>query len=357
MKFTILSVLISRLSAAAAATAGQSYILPLPTVQGDATFRQVVGNGAFDGVYMMKPNGSSYEGWYFDVVADNGRQGFVFSSSVNYGSSEQTFALQFVFDNGTIRNFIGQQQKLDIRTYGDSMTVREEGNLYSWSGSPDMDRYVLRLNMPDQGIAGLIEYNSVAPAHTACGTNTFNSSLFYSPALYWKNPIPDALAKVDLTINGTKLQFTGRGYYDGAFGPQSFVTNLSFWNWGHVTLGEYSIVFASLTHLDNTISATGYIAKGGHLLDVFCDDGERIKVTSIGTGDANSVDSQSQGYEVMINSTKVGTFMLTTSSTTQTLSAPYSRWIGNAVGGLIGEESSTGVAVWELMEGDYLPPV
>jgi hypothetical protein len=346
MKFAILTLLISRLSVAVAIKAVESYTLPLPTIQGDAIFRQVVGNEAFDGVYMTKPNGSSYEGWYFDVVADNGRQGFVFMPNVDYSLSEQTFSLQFVFENGTVRNFVGQQQKLEITTHGDSLTVREEGNLYTWTGSPNMDTYVLQLNMPDHGITGTVEYNSVAPAHTWCGTNTPESSLYSNPpALYWKNPIPDSLAKVDLTINGTRLQFSGRGYYDGSFGPRPVVTNVAFWKWGHVTVGEYSIVCGTTKHPDNTTTAAAIIAKGGRFLDVICDGGQRIKMTSIGTGD-----SQSQGYEMVINSTKVGIFTLKTSSTTQTQGTPYSRWIGDAEGGFVGEESSSGVAVWELME-------
>lgn len=84
----------------------------------------------------------------------------------------------------------------------------------SWYGAPDLSEYVIRINSPASGILGTLSLKSKAPAHYPCGPAEGGQKLEVGPNIGWSNAIPDAVAVVDFTMDGSKLAFKGVGYHD-----------------------------------------------------------------------------------------------------------------------------------------------
>jgi hypothetical protein len=63
----------------------------------------------------------------------------------------------------------------------------------------------------------------VAPAHYPCGPAQAGQVMEIMPHVGWANAIPDAIASVDLTVNGTLIKFTGVGYHDSTLSFTPFL--------------------------------------------------------------------------------------------------------------------------------------
>lgn len=64
----------------------------------------------------------------------------------------------------------------------------------------------------------MLARTQIALGHYPCGPKKAASSELVCPNVGWSNAIPAAKAKVDLTIGGEKLCFTGIGYHDKNWG-------------------------------------------------------------------------------------------------------------------------------------------
>lgn len=56
--------------------------------------------------------------------------------------------------------------------------------------------------------------HQIAPPHVACGSAVEGAGLALQAGLFWSNIIPDAVAQVDLSLDGERLSFLGNGYHD-----------------------------------------------------------------------------------------------------------------------------------------------
>jgi hypothetical protein len=57
-------------------------------------------------------------------------------------------------------------------------------------------------------------FHQSAPAHYPCGPAKADQTMAIMPHVGWANAIPDAVAQVELDVNGTNVKFSGRGYHD-----------------------------------------------------------------------------------------------------------------------------------------------
>jgi hypothetical protein len=91
------------------------------------------------------------------------------------------------------------------------------------------------------------------------------------PHVWWSNAVPDALAVVSLTIDGSELSFNdGVGYHDKNWGDLSFVTAVSSWYWGHAHVGPYSIVWFDAVDSSGVEYYSGYVTEEGSVLESSC---------------------------------------------------------------------------------------
>ncbi|TKA81672.1 hypothetical protein B0A55_01332 [Friedmanniomyces simplex] len=127
---------------------------------------------------------------------------------------------------------------------------------------------------------------SVAPPHLPCGIPKPGETEQLMPHIGWVNAVPDAVASVDLQINGTALSFSGPGYHDKNCGDQPFLNSTASWYWGRGRLGPYSIVwFDARSLVDGEEYFSAYVARGGRMVGGGCVAGESVVVRPWG-GDA-----------------------------------------------------------------------
>lgn len=194
----------------------QHFTLPLPLINGSTPITETVGFVPLDGVYITQPNATSYEWWYFDVVSESHTSSVVFVASVSYsaikGAPELSAELTISYPNGTWTEITIPQDKLNFSTVGaGSIAVAEA---FSWWSVPDLSEYTIRLDLEVQGVMGEIHMSSLAPPHVKCGPAVEGASLADAEHILWMNLVPDAVASVDIKVNGTLVSFNGSGYHD-----------------------------------------------------------------------------------------------------------------------------------------------
>lgn len=175
--------------------------------------------------------------WYFDAVDEN-LEGtvdvfFYYTPALALNASTVSISISAHFANGTAFDADAVAESAVITTDGNVSCGEFEGTGVGWTGTPDKDRYEVKINSPDLGVTGTIAIESVclpqpsselavglltsvqiAPGHYPCGPVRAGESMALAPKFGFANAIPDGNAKVNLVLNGSSLAFTGIGYHD-----------------------------------------------------------------------------------------------------------------------------------------------
>jgi len=222
-----------------------------------------------------------------------------------------------------------------------------------------------------QGLCGLV---SNAAHHFGCnsttdpyftsaipsGTNLSDAESLLYTQLGWATTMPGAVSDVDMTIHGTKLQFTGLGYHDANWLPQAFNAAVSTWSFGQAQVGEYDFSYISITPTNSTkILNTGYLSRGGVVLQNQCSlDGTKETDYSIISPYGLENDTVAGGLsiptgfiiEYVLANGETLKFNLSSVGGAQNPDQNvYHRWVGTATGGKVGESPSSGLTVFEWL--------
>ncbi|GME31463.1 uncharacterized protein LTHEOB_3012 [Neofusicoccum parvum] len=330
----------------------ENFIVPTEATNGSAEFSSTASYNGVDSVQIQKPNTTSYEWWYFDATAADASAAVVFQPVAGYMTDQNlNLRLNFAYENGTFSEFILPREKLFVSTVGAASSGLSADGSYSWHGAPDLSEYIISMDIPELGISGDIRLQSIAPAHGPCGPAVIGETLEFNWDLYWVNAIPDAQASVNLQINGTTLAFQGPGYHDKNWAPFNFIPYLNQWYWGHGRAGDLSVVW--FYHLDTAdkVVASAYIARDNRILHSAC---AGVTVRPFGEGVEYPLpagyNATVEGYEIEIDAGALGNYSFTATAKKSIVTpAGYDRWIGILEGGLVGGESSSGAALWEMM--------
>ena len=260
-----------------------------------------------------------------------------------------------------------------------------------FKGSADLSTFTVTLNMPSAGFKGTVKLTSNAAHHFACNSTTdpyFSSAipsgtkltdaeaLLYTqlgwaittPGTYTDSSLcylaimfsAGATSHVDMTINGTKLHFTGLGYHDASWLPQPFNAAVSTWYFGQAQVGEYDISCASVTPTNSTkILNIGYLSHRGIVLQNQCSiDGtkqtDRSSISPYGlqndtvAGGINVPTGFIVEY-ILANGEKFKFNLSSVGGAQNPDQNVYHRWAGKATGGKVGENKAFGLAVFEWL--------
>ncbi|KAJ6561271.1 hypothetical protein B0H10DRAFT_1966618 [Mycena sp. CBHHK59/15] len=312
-------------------------------------------------------NGSAFDWWYFDVVSTDSLASVVV---VFYTTSAAAFPFLGPLNSAVVAQISGSFANGTLFTAmveGDAATVEVKENSgtsgawhgtgFTWMFDP-ASGYSISIDAPEIGVVGTISFKSAAPAHYPCGPVAVGQNLEVGPNIGWANAIPDAVSAVHLTVNGTKLAFTGAGYHDKNWSDQIFQQNVASWYWGHGRVGAYSIVWFDFLALNGTEYVSAYVAKGGKIVAASCEATSiRVRPTGqnatyppvISTGNPS-------GYNISLALSEHWALELNVSVVLQVASTPgpvYTRSLGTIsgsvvpVGGGVAKESMTGVALFE----------
>ncbi|KUI73015.1 Hydroxyneurosporene dehydrogenase [Cytospora mali] len=357
----LVHLLLASLVTARRPRAAQKLTLPLPMVNGSTPIIETVGTVPLDGLYITEPNATSYEWWYFDVVSEDYNSSVVFVTFLTYsetGAPGLSAELTISYPNGTWTEITIPQDELHFSTIGEgSIGVTDA---FSWRSAPDLSEYTIQLDVEAQGVTGEINMASVAPPHVKCGPAVEGASLADAEHILWINPVPDAVASVNIEVNGTSMSFKGSGYHDKNWGTNSYADVLNQWYWGHGRSGPYSVVFFWIIQDNGEIVASAYLTQHDQIIYSTCDP-DSVVIRPFGTeGIVYPVpfngSASLKGLYVNIDAGEdIGQFAFTTleENVIQTDGNPstYRRWIGSFTGGLQGRgrENSSGSALWEQM--------
>lgn len=122
----------------------------------------------FDGVYIPKPNATSYEWWYFDAVATDLSQSVVFQPLIDSTRPSQvTLLFSYSLPNGSYVQLEVPTSALSVSTAHDGSSAVAADGVFAWRGAPDLSEYNITLDWPEYGISGQIQLVSVSspPCH------------------------------------------------------------------------------------------------------------------------------------------------------------------------------------------------
>lgn len=319
--------------------------------------------GGLDGPKVKPVNSTTFEWWYFDAVSANISSGDLSSVVVVfYTASPDGFptsdndstildtSITGSFADGTPFSFYAFPAEATISTEGDG-SAGEWGGYADWDGITNPKRWVVKFNDSDYGISGEMVLQSNAPPHLPCGPVQEGGTEVLMPHIGWSNAVPDAVAEVNFTINGTQLAFKGPGYHDQNWGDQPFFSSVDSWYWGHSHLGPYSIVWFDARDIAGVEYFSSYVAKDGQMITGSCTNGTVLArpwgpdtyppTISSANPDGFLVSfTDVEGKELVVNVTNV----LVTATETDV----YDRWIGTVEGHFAdGSGNWTGVAQYE----------
>ncbi|RAK97871.1 uncharacterized protein BO80DRAFT_363014 [Aspergillus ibericus CBS 121593] len=352
-------LLVSGLVLSAEAVASYLYIPPVYH-NGSVKVEDLSVAGNLDGPKMRTAaNHTSFDFWYFDAFSTSTPAAInvVFYNTGDFAANPNPLAVQIsgTFDNGT--QFSGQV----LASKGVIFDQDDNGISASWEGTgatfrgSSLDKsspeYIIRFDSPGIGVKGDIRLKSRAPPHYPCNPNIAQMNTLLLPHLHWANAIPDATATVDLQINGTDFHITkGVGYHDKNWGDASVITSPKYWDWGHAQLGPYSIVWYDLLDYNNKEHSYAYVAKNGRLVTVGCAD-NAVKVRQVGmnaTYPPTGGIPQAQGLTA--NFDLGGGQVFAVNLTKEVIvhnEVVYARALGSVTGGIVGQETYTGRAMYE----------
>ncbi|MCJ1383439.1 hypothetical protein MMC17_006553 [Xylographa soralifera] len=313
-------------------------------------------------------NNTSWEWWYFDAVSEDQRSSVVFTFFVapatgfpESGAPDNAIlsaTIALTYPGQEFSSFLSTVQATEARvvSVGNGASGTWKGSGMEFVGTPDLSNYVINVDSPSIGVKGSMSLRSVAPAHYPCDPAEADQSMVMMPGIGWTNAVPDAAAQVELDVNGTTVKFIGIGYHDQSWGVTNFNSRVGSWYWGHGRLGPYSIVWWDTLTPAGAEAVSSYVARGGKIVGVVC------TATSVRPTGANSTypptigDGPPEGLHIEIDLGSEGTMIVDATSTFNIVDAGgiYYRWTGTLSGGIEGQPSFTGTALWE--EFALLPP-
>jgi len=322
---------------------------------------QVESLEGFDGPKIDFYNATSSQWWYFDVVSNDLSQSVVITFMGNspgaLDSPPGYLPFNFIEVNiqtadGTQYAFEAGAESITITTVGEGSTGVLNGAGYSWSEPADLSTLTITIDDTVNNLSGTIDFATLAPYHASCGPAVVGASLLVSPHLGWANAIPDATAAVNFILDGTPIVYTGVGYHDSNWGDRSWTADLGNWYWGHAHFGPYSIVWFDMMDITGVEHQLGYVAKNGVAIANSC-GAMAVRPTGANSAYPPVPGLLPTGFHITYPMGSAGTLQVNITNYNSIVDYPdlYTRWVGNVVGGVIGQTMYTGIGLYEEMGG------
>ncbi|KAJ7659595.1 hypothetical protein DFH06DRAFT_965437, partial [Mycena polygramma] len=290
-------------------------------------------------------NASAFDWWYFDAVSTDPRS-HASVTVVFHTSAASAFPFLPPSDTTTVAQISGSFLNgtlfsVTMGAKGATVTADENfssgdwrGTGLGWTHSGD-GTYTVLVDAPHVGMQGRITFRSIAPAHYPCGPGSAGQTMEVAPGIGWASAIPDAVSTVELTVNGSKLEFKGAGYHDKNWSNQAFTSNVAAWYWGHGRLGPYSIVWFDYLAHGGTEHVSAYAAKDGQIVTASCAAlSARVRLSA--KNSAFPLPGPSSGYHVTLDLGKAGTLEVDVSVMEKVVDTPvYTRSVGAISGEVV----------------------
>ncbi|KAL4924725.1 uncharacterized protein BDV17DRAFT_300812 [Aspergillus undulatus] len=264
-----------------------------------------------DSPKLPRANESTLDWWHFDAIAVENPNASVAITFSNAGPGGFPLALpnaSYVAPNGTTSPGAGMLREGEegpalwahiVITFPDGRSFRhvqaaESARIHGsgdssvaiwhgaggWMGSEEGYEVEIIVNQPGVNVTGGISMERVTEPHTLCSTPTnFSNALALGNAgLGWVGVMPDAMARVDVTVNGERLAFEGYGYHDKVWSTRPFTSSVGTLHRGRAHLGLYSLLWLSYAPAGanadpETTIVSSFLARDGETISAGCDTG------------------------------------------------------------------------------------
>ncbi|KAL4940471.1 hypothetical protein BDV06DRAFT_213447 [Aspergillus oleicola] len=345
-----------------------------------------------DSPKLPRANVSTFDWWHFDAISlenPNASLAITFSNAGPNGFPLDLPGVSYVFPNTTNPgNETGEENTGTLYahiaiTFPDGRSVRHIQNVESarmhgsgdssvaiwhgaggWMGSEEGYEVEVVVNQTEVQMQGGMSFERITNPHTPCSLPTnFSSSLSLGDrGLGWVGVLPDAMARVDVTVNGERLLFEGYGYHDKVWSTTPFTSSVGTLHRGRAHLGLYSLLWVSYTPASTSTSPSDpsnpnpeqpqetivshFLARDGETISSGCSD-----TVSIVPGMEQTEGGLVSGFHVSIPGAEISV-----AGDNEVLDgngegavAGHMRWHGRARGMLEGNDEE-GVAFFERFE-------
>ncbi|KAL3482595.1 hypothetical protein BJX62DRAFT_245738 [Aspergillus germanicus] len=128
--------------------------------------------------------------------------------------SSNVVKIPVTWPNGTHEDWLLPAGDAVFTLEGDRASAVFTGTGCAIFAAPDLSRYVVTVDAPEQEIVGSLIIESESPPHYPYDPTEAGQPLQTGPGGGWENAIPDGLAIAKFNVRGHELSFTGRGYHD-----------------------------------------------------------------------------------------------------------------------------------------------
>ncbi|CAG8971374.1 hypothetical protein HYALB_00006923 [Hymenoscyphus albidus] len=307
-----------------------------------------------DAPQLSAVNSTSFELWYFDAISDDSLSSV---TVIFFASTETAFpllssptittsiVLNYLFPNGTRGYHELYAEEAVVETVGSGSV----GTGISWKGSPDLSSYNITIDNPTIGIKGTINLITQSPAHYPCSPDEADQTMIVAPHIGWLNAVPDADAKVDRDINGSKLVFDGTGYHDKNWSDRPFNSSIKSWYWGRGRIGPYKIVWIDGVPVEGEEFFSAFASRDGLIMGSTCSFATLVvrPLESLYTPSLET--SEPKGFSIVMDLGDEGILAanITAIRTLVDASPMYSRWGGCLAGAMNEGDELGGHGVYE----------
>lgn len=199
-------------------------------------------------------NKTAGEQWEFDGVSSDAKQGFVFGfyHDPNYsilGTGNLRVSIEMVWANGTRFAQIDYPSESIIEecSWGTRGIWRSDDYSYEFEVTADLQ--TARIGMETSQYSGVIAMSSVARPRYPDGKTypSENSTSEALPHFHFVDPIPAAIADVDMVIQGEPFVWKGMGGMTRLFGAFSWFTCLKGMQFIRALVGPYALTMFTFT--------------------------------------------------------------------------------------------------------------
>ncbi|KAL4982028.1 hypothetical protein BDW68DRAFT_182938 [Aspergillus falconensis] len=337
-----------------------------------------------DSPKLSHSNASTFDWWHFDAIAlentnasvaitfsNGGPGGFPLpypppatnSSLLPNGTGtaeahlqeEQEHALWahlwITFPDG--RKFQHTQRADSARLHGsgDSSVAIWHG-VGGWMGSEEGYEVEIGMQQPENrvNVTGRISMERIASPHSLCSNAAnFSTNLALGDqGLGWVGILPDAIANVDISVNGERLTFEGYGYHDKIWSSKPFTSSTKSLTRGRAHLGLYSLLWLSYTPSNSSAPSSApqivssFMSRDGTTVSAGCDVGS----VTIDPGTEQTEGGPVSGFQVAFPGAQVS---VATDVEEIESDGRHVRWVGRARGMVEGVDEEGG-AIFERFE-------
>ncbi|KAL4904737.1 hypothetical protein BDW74DRAFT_185587 [Aspergillus multicolor] len=283
-----------------------------------------------DAPKLSRANTSSFGWWHFDAIAtedtnasvaitfsNSGRTGFPLSfppanstssssSPVNVESEgDENYALwaylALSFPDGRIFRHTQKAESARLHGSGDS-SVAIWHAVGGWMGSEEGYEVEIGMVQPQNNVnvSGRISMERITNSHSLCSSKTnFSSSLALgstSNGLGWIGILPDAVAVVDILVNGERLGFEGYEFHDKIWSSKPFTTSTKSLTRGRAHLGLHSLLWLSYTPVGSNAEqvVSSFLSRDGETVSSGCEAGS----VSINPGTEETEGGLVSGFQI-----------------------------------------------------------